>query len=77
MGGKGHIHGGGRQGPTLARHDLGPRLELGEEDVRVLIAYLRAMPPVRRASSPARPPAPDDCTVYTFWVARATVAGCR
>src|SRR5262249_31697986 len=32
-----------------------------EEDVRALIAYLRAMPPVRRAIPPARPPAPDDC----------------
>jgi mono/diheme cytochrome c family protein len=48
-----------------------------EEDVRALIAYLRAMPPVRRAISPARPPAPDDCPTYTFWVARTTLAGCR
>jgi mono/diheme cytochrome c family protein len=48
-----------------------------EEDVRALIAYLREMPPVRRAISPARPPAPDDCSTYTFWVARTTTAGCR
>jgi mono/diheme cytochrome c family protein len=48
-----------------------------EEDVRALMAYLRAMPPIRRAISPARPPAPDDCTTYTFWVARTTTAGCR
>ena len=48
-----------------------------EEDVRALIAYLRAMPPVRRAISAARPPTPDDCTTYTFWVAPTTTAGCR
>jgi hypothetical protein len=48
-----------------------------EEDVRALIAYLRAMPPVRRAIPAARPPAPDDCTTYTFWVARSAAAGCR
>src|SRR5262249_13728061 len=35
-----------------------------QEDVRALIAYLRAIPPVRRAISPARPPASDDCTIY-------------
>ena len=48
-----------------------------EEDVRAVIAYLRAMPPVRRAIPPPRPPAPDDCPIYTFWVARSTAAGCR
>jgi mono/diheme cytochrome c family protein len=48
-----------------------------EEDVRALIAYLQAMPPVRKAIPPARPPAPDDCPTYTFWVTRSTVAGCR
>jgi mono/diheme cytochrome c family protein len=48
-----------------------------EEDVRALIAYLRAMPPVRRAIPPARAPAADDCSIYTFWVARSRAAGCR
>jgi mono/diheme cytochrome c family protein len=48
-----------------------------EEDVRALIAYLRAMPPIRRAIAPARPPAPDDCPTYTFWVASSTARGCR
>jgi mono/diheme cytochrome c family protein len=48
-----------------------------EEDVRALIAYVRAMPSVRQAIPPARPPAPNDCTTYTFWVARSTAAGCR
>jgi mono/diheme cytochrome c family protein len=48
-----------------------------EEDVRALITYLRAMPPVRRAIPPARAPAADDCTTYTFWVSRSTAGGCR
>ena len=48
-----------------------------EEDVRALVAYLRTLPPVRRAIRPARPPAPDDCAIYTFWVARSTSDGCR
>jgi hypothetical protein len=48
-----------------------------EEDVRALVAYLRALPPVRRAIRPARPPAADDCAIYTFWVARSTSDGCR
>jgi mono/diheme cytochrome c family protein len=48
-----------------------------EEDVRAVIAYLRAMPPVRRAIPPARAPAPEDCTTYTFSVARSTAAGCQ
>ena len=48
-----------------------------EEDVRALVAYLRVLPPVRRAIRPARPPAPDDCAIYTFWVARSTSDGCR
>ena len=48
-----------------------------EEDLRAPIAYLRAMPPLRQAIAPARRPAPDDCTTYTFWVARSTTTGCR
>ena len=48
-----------------------------EEDVRALVAYLRMIPPVARQVPPARPPAPDDCAVYTFWVANSTVPGCR
>ena len=48
-----------------------------EEDVRSLIVYLRAMPPVRRAIPPARPPSPDDCATYTFWVARSATPGCQ
>jgi mono/diheme cytochrome c family protein len=48
-----------------------------EEDIRALVAYLRMLPPVTRQIPPARPPAADDCAVYTFWVAKSTVPGCR
>ncbi|MFI5090332.1 MAG: c-type cytochrome [Terriglobales bacterium] len=48
-----------------------------EEDIRALVAYLRTLPPVHRQISPTRPPEPDDCAVYTFWVAKSTVPGCR
>jgi mono/diheme cytochrome c family protein len=48
-----------------------------EEDIRALVAYLRTLPPVARHVPPVRPPAPDDCTTYTFWVAESSVPGCR
>ena len=48
-----------------------------EEDIRALVAYLRTLPPVTRQIPRARPPATDDCEVYTFWVANSTVPGCR
>jgi mono/diheme cytochrome c family protein len=48
-----------------------------EEDIRALVAYLRTLPSVARQIPPARPPAPDDCAVYTFWVTNNTVPGCR
>src|SRR5262245_45829799 len=48
-----------------------------EEDVRALIAFLRVMPPVRRAIPATRPPASDDCEVYTFWVEASSAPGCR
>lgn len=48
-----------------------------EEDVRALIAFLRVLPPVRRAIPAARPPAADDCEVYTFWVDASSAPGCR
>jgi mono/diheme cytochrome c family protein len=48
-----------------------------EEDVRALIAFLRALPPVRRALPATRPPAADDCEIYTFWVDASSAPGCR
>jgi mono/diheme cytochrome c family protein len=50
---------------------------LDEEDVRALVVYLRAMPPVARQVPPPRPPAPDDCATYTFWLGPSRQAGCR
>jgi mono/diheme cytochrome c family protein len=47
-----------------------------EEDLRALLAYLRALPPVQREIPPARPPTVDDCVVYTFWVAKSATPGC-
>jgi len=48
-----------------------------EEDVRAMIAFLRALPPMRRVIPAPRPPAADDCEVYTFWVAASATPGCR
>jgi mono/diheme cytochrome c family protein len=48
-----------------------------EEDLRALIAYLRALPPVKNKVPADRPPASDDCDVYTFWTAESHVAGCH
>jgi cytochrome c553 len=48
-----------------------------EEDIRALIAYLRAMPPVSIKVPVDRVPAADDCEVYTFWTSESHVAGCR
>jgi len=48
-----------------------------EEDIRAVIAYLRAIPPVRHAVPAPRAPAPDDCAVYSFWVTPSAVPGCR
>src|SRR4029453_4844111 len=39
-----------------------------EEDLRSIVAYLRFLPPVSPALPPIRPPAADDCEVYTFWI---------
>ena len=50
---------------------------LDEEDVRALVVYLRTLPPVRNAVPSARPPAPDDCEIYTFWVVPSTTPGCH
>jgi hypothetical protein len=41
---------------------------MDEEDVRSVIAYLRTLPPVKRKIPSARPPAADDCAIYSFFV---------
>jgi mono/diheme cytochrome c family protein len=48
-----------------------------EEDIRGLVAYVQLLPPIERAIAPARPPAADDCDVYTFWVSDSAVPGCH
>ena len=48
-----------------------------EEDIRALIAYLHTLPLVKNKIPADRPPAPDDCEVYTFWTSESHVAGCR
>jgi len=50
---------------------------LDEEDLRALLVYLRALPPVKHTVPSARAPAPDDCEIYTFWTVPSSTAGCR
>jgi len=47
-----------------------------EEDIRAIVAYVRTLPPVRQAIPEPRPPAPDDCVTYTFWINASRVPGC-
>lgn len=48
-----------------------------EEDIRALLVYLRAMPPVPNKVLADRAPSTDDCEVYTFWTSPSTVPGCH
>jgi mono/diheme cytochrome c family protein len=48
-----------------------------EEDIRALIAFLRTLPPIRNKVPADRPPAPDDCEVYTFWTSPSSNNGCK
>lgn len=49
-----------------------------EEDVHAIVAYLRTLPPAHKAVPASRPPAPDDCTVYSFFLrGNLEHAGCR
>jgi hypothetical protein len=48
-----------------------------EEDIRAIIAYLRVMRPVSRQIPADRPPAPDDCDIYTFWTTFSDEYGCK
>jgi mono/diheme cytochrome c family protein len=47
-----------------------------EEDIRALISYLRLLPPVKKKIPADRPPAADDCEVYTFWTMPSSGPGC-
>jgi mono/diheme cytochrome c family protein len=47
-----------------------------EEDIRAVVAYLRTLPPVKHQVPAMRPPNPDDCAIYTFWIHPSTTAGC-
>jgi mono/diheme cytochrome c family protein len=48
-----------------------------EEDLRAVIAFLRTMPAVKNKVPADRPPAPDDCEIYTFWTSESHEQGCR
>jgi mono/diheme cytochrome c family protein len=50
---------------------------LDEEDLRAFIAYVRLLPPVNRAVPFPRPPAADDCEIYTFYLEKSDQPGCR
>jgi mono/diheme cytochrome c family protein len=50
---------------------------LDEEDIRAVVTYIRAIPPVRHAVPRATPPSASDCDIYTFWLDASTVAGCE
>jgi mono/diheme cytochrome c family protein len=51
---------------------------MDEEDLRAVIAYLRTLPPVRIKIPSARPPAADDCAIYSFYLrGDMTHPGCR
>jgi mono/diheme cytochrome c family protein len=48
-----------------------------EEDMRALVAFVRLLPPVSKRVLPDRPPAADDCAVYTFWTSPSSSYGCQ
>jgi hypothetical protein len=55
---------------------MGPLFNWDEEDIRSIVAYLRLMPPVADKVPANRPPAADDCKVYTFFVHKTREPGC-
>ena len=48
-----------------------------EEELRALVIYLHTLPAVQQEIPPNRPPAADDCIVYTFWITQSVGPGCR
>jgi hypothetical protein len=48
-----------------------------EEDICSIVAYLRLLPPVGKRVPPNRPPAADDCKLYTFCLHKTAQPGCK
>ncbi len=48
-----------------------------EEDLRAIITYLRALPPVVNQIPHDTLPSADDCAVYTFWLTPSLKPGCQ
>jgi mono/diheme cytochrome c family protein len=48
-----------------------------EEDLRAIITYLRALPPVVNKIPHDTPPSADDCAIYTFWLVPSQTPGCK
>jgi hypothetical protein len=48
-----------------------------EEDLRAIVAYVKLLPPVNRAVPNPRPPAANDCELYTFYLEKSDQPGCR
>jgi mono/diheme cytochrome c family protein len=48
-----------------------------EEDLRAIITYLRALPPVVNQIPRDTPPSAEDCAVYTFWLVPSQTPGCK
>jgi hypothetical protein len=49
---------------------------LDEEDLRALIVYLRALPPVSKEIPATVSPAANDCEEYTFFLVDSWTPGC-
>jgi mono/diheme cytochrome c family protein len=50
---------------------------LDEEDVRALIGYLRALPPIGKEIPAPKIPSPGDCKEYTFFLFETNRPGCE
>jgi mono/diheme cytochrome c family protein len=50
---------------------------LDEEDLRAIVAYVKLLPPVDRIVPDPRPPAANDCELYTFYLEKSDQPGCR
>ncbi|MFQ5615979.1 MAG: c-type cytochrome [Anaerolineales bacterium] len=50
---------------------------LDEEDIRALVIYMKAMPPVVNAVPDQVPPSPNDCDEYSFFLIESFTPGCK